>query len=176
MSPDSLAEKAFAAYIRGFRDPEADLLGNPNEIDVACIRSGALAGVGVHEGRQTTPRSASAIVVGCASADRPILSAPWFTLSVEIELHTHRSADDDGTTRAEVLHTDREEAIEALIRDECDMMAEINKQPGPETRPVTGCHLIGVTTFDTSAEVTGDAFVKRWTLGVMFMPSDAAAA
>ena len=176
MSPDSLAEKAFAAYIRGFRDPEADLLGNPNEIDVACIRSGALAGVGVHEGRQTTQRSSSSVVVSCASADRPILTAPWFTLSVEIELHTHRSADAGGTTRAEVLHTEREAAIEALIRDESAMSAEINKQPGPDARPVTGCHLIGVTTFDTTAEVTGETFIKRWSLGVMFMPCDAAAA
>ena len=98
-SADAVAEKAFAAHLRGFRDPEADLASNPNEIDVRCIRSGALEGVGIHEGRQTTQRESSAVIVKCQTGGAPVLSARWANLTVEIELYTSRSADTQGTTR-----------------------------------------------------------------------------
>jgi len=170
---DGRAEKAFAAYIRGFRDPEADSKENPNEIDLACIRSGALEGVPVHEGRQTTERKHSAIVVSCEQASRVVPDAHWWSAQITIALFTHRNEDKGGTRRPEILHASRELAISDLLHTDETIKLGINKPVYADERDVKGFTVLGIEAVEIANEINQNVFAKVWTVTATVCAYDA---
>lgn len=174
---DIRLEKAIAAYIRGFRDPQSDFAEDADEIDLAGIRAGALEGIKVFEGRQTENRGYPCVIVAADSVEQPILGARWYSVTVSIELHTHRNEDREGVMRAEVVHASREKALNDLLDDEGTLRLALNRPtpPIPDERAVSDLTVIGLQSLQTSADVANEAFVKRWELTLMVVPWDAPA-
>lgn len=170
---DMKLEKAVAAYLRAYRDPNADNIEHDGEIERACSRAGHLAGVNIYEGRSTDPRSFPSIVVECSQSTKLFTDADWFEVRCDIQLFTHRNESELGVKRAEIAHAYRAGDLEDLLCIE-DMQAAINKAPAiPDVRDVTGITIMGGYHEDSAPSIVGDAHVQAWSLILTVMPSDA---
>ena len=171
---DHRTEKAIAAYFRGYRDPASDDPENDEPIELASILDGDLAGIPVYEGRQTSERTFPCIVVSVPSASRMYQGVDWFTLTVAVELHTHRSESDNGVKRAEIVHAWRAKAIDEMLFHDPFMLA-INKPEAPaeDLRDVQNITVIGIASTEMSADVQASAHVARWEIEMTVAPWDA---
>ena len=171
---DMKLEKAFAAYIRSYRDPNADRAEFDSDIETACTRAGHLSGVNIYEGRRTDSREFPAVIIECAQSKRLYPDADWFEVQCEIQLLTHRNESERGTKRSEIAHAYRAGDLEALL-DIDTIKAAINKAPAiPDVRDVTGITIMGGYHDDTAASIVGDAHVQTWSMTMIVAPWDAA--
>lgn len=173
---NSRAEKAVAAYIRGFRDPLADDSTYSGAIDLDCNRAGPLDGIAVHEGRSTQSRQSPCIVVACASSAKPWQDERWYQLNLEITLITHWREDDDNLQKPEIAHSDRSLALGNLLFCEDDVKAAINKPEIPATdgRGVKDFSVMGAWIENQQGEVREGMIAEMFELALFCCPYDAA--
>lgn len=163
------AEKAIADYIRGHRDPSADLQQGQSAINFDCKRSGDLFGVAVHEGRNTEQRPATSIVVAGLSGQRKWFGEGWHDCQIEVQLITHRNEDSNSTKRAEVAHDKRALALASLFFLDGDAKAYLNQPASPATdnRAVKPFHLQTVYIEAQDGSVQENAMVETLRLVVV---------
>jgi len=170
---DIRVEKAFGAYLRGYRDRDADDPLCDRAIETVCNRAGELLDVAVIEGRSTVQRTLPALVVTVRSCERMYPGVDWFKMALEIDLFTHRREDGKGIERPDVIHNARALAVQELLRDEDAVKRAINKPSGAlDTRDVTNITIMGCVLENMSADVQANALMQRWELDVHAAPWD----